>query len=583
MQEATIHPGAVLFDAVVLLAASAVGLLIFRRAGFGSVLAFLAAGILLGPHGLAIAGAGEALRSFTELGVVFLLFLVGIEMQPARLWQMRRAVFGLGSAQVILTGLTLAAVAVALGVGTWSASLILGFGLALSSTAFVLQLLQERGETPSPHGQAAFAILLLQDLAIVPLLAALPLLGSRPDPDANGLLAAVGLAVLMLALLVTLGRLALPWALDLGARQRNSEAFAVLAVLAVAAAAWMMQVAGLSMALGAFVMGMLLSGSGYARQIEAEISPYKGVLLSLFFVSIGMSMDLGLLAQEAGRIGIAVVLLVVVKAVLLLALALAFRLGVQSAVRLALLLPQGGEFGFVLFGTAHASQLLSDTAFHAALLVIPLSMSVTPVLARIGDRLADRLSPVPLPPEAMPGTTLDRHVVIAGFGRVGRNIGFMLEQTGVPFVALDADPRRVALGRREGRPVYFGHSDDLRMLAQAGAGRAAAIVVTLDNAAATEETVAVLREVFPQVPVVVRGRDLVACDRLLALGASEAIPESVQLSTSVGEALLRRIGASQAQVEAVLAAVRQDNYANLRLGAIRERMAEVGRADAPKP
>lgn len=583
MQEATIQSGALLFDAVVLLAASAVGLLIFRRAGFGSVLAFLAAGILLGPHGLAIAGAGEALRSFTELGVVFLLFLVGIEMQPARLWQMRRSVFGLGSAQVILTGLALAAVAVALGVGTWSASLILGFGLALSSTAFVLQLLQERGETPSPHGQAAFAILLLQDLAIVPLLAALPLLGSRPEPDANGLLAAIGLAVLMLALLVTLGRFALPWALDLGARQRNSEAFAVLAVLAVAAAAWMMQVAGLSMALGAFVMGMLLSGSGYARQIEAEISPYKGVLLSLFFVSIGMSMDLSLLAQEAGRIGIAVVLLLVVKAVLLLALALAFRLGVQSAVRLAFLLPQGGEFGFVLLGTAHASQLLSDTAFHAALLVIPLSMSVTPVLARIGDRLADRLSPAPLPPEAMPGTTLDRHVVIAGFGRVGRNIGFMLEQTGVPFVALDADPRRVVLGRKEGRPVYFGHSDDLRMLAQAGAGRAAAIVVTLDNAAATEETVAVLREVFPQVPVVVRGRDLVACDRLLALGASEAIPESVQLSTSVGEALLRRIGASQAQVDAVLAAVRQDNYANLRLGAIRERMAEVGRADAPKP
>ena len=579
MHGTTIHPGALLFDAVVLLTASAIGLLIFRRAGFGSVLGFLAAGIMLGPHGLAIAGQGETLRSFTELGVVFLLFLVGIEMQPARLWQMRRAVFGLGSAQVILTGLGLTAAAFELGVGTWSASLILGFGLALSSTAFVLQLLQERGETPSPHGQAAFAVLLLQDLAIVPLLAALPLLGSRPDTDAEGLLTAVGLAALMLALLAALGRFVWPWALDLVARQRNHEAFAVLAVLAVAAAGWMMQVAGLSMALGAFVMGMLLSGSGYVRQLEAEISPYKGVLLSLFFVSIGMSMDLHLLAQEAVRIGIAVVLVLVIKAVLMLVLALAFRLGLPTAVRLALLLPQGGEFGFVLFGTAHAGQLLSDAAFHAALLLISLSMSLTPVLARIGDRLAARLAPAPLPPEALPDSTLDRHVVIAGFGRVGRNIGFMLEQAGVPFVALDADPRRVALGRREGRPVYFGQSGDLRVLAQAGAGRAAAIVVTLDNAAATEETTALLRAVFPQVPVVVRGRDLASCDRLLALGVSEAIPESVQLSTSVGEALLRRIGAPQAQIEAVLAAVRQDNYAQLRLGAIRERMAEVERSE----
>ncbi len=580
MHETVIHPGALLPDVVVLLTASAVGLLIFRRAGFGSVLGFLAAGIMLGPHGLAIAGEGETLRSFTELGVVCLLFLVGIEMQPARLWQMRRAVFGLGSAQVVLTGLALAAAAFELGVATWSASLILGFGLALSSTAFVLQLLQERGETPSPHGQAAFAVLLLQDLAIVPLLAALPLLGSRPDPDAENLLTTVGIAVLMLALLVALGRWVLPRAFDLVARQRNYEAFAVLAVLAVAAAAWMMQVAGLSMALGAFVMGMLLSGSGYVRQIEAEISPYKGVLLSLFFVSIGMSMDLSLLAAEAGRIGIGVVLVLVIKALLMLGLGIVFRLGLPTAVRLAFLLPQGGEFGFVLFGTAHAGQLLSDTAFHAALLLISLSMAVTPVLARIGDRLAARLAPAPPAPETMPETTLDRHVVIAGFGRVGRNVGFMLEQSGIPFVALDADPRRVTLGRKEGRPVYFGRSSDLRMLSQAGVGRAAAVVVTLDQAGATEETVAMLREAFPQVPVVVRGRDLASCDRLLAIGASEAIPESVQLSTSVGEALLRRIGASQAQIDAVLAAMRQDNYANLRLGAIRERMAEVGRGES---
>lgn len=573
------HPEALVFDAVVLLSASAIGLLIFRRAGFGSVLAFLAAGIMLGPHGLAIAGEGETLRSITELGVVFLLFLVGIEMHPARLWQMRRAVFGLGSAQVVLSGLTLASVALWLGVGTWSASLILGFGLALSSTAFVLQILQERGETPSQHGQAAFAVLLLQDLAIVPLLAALPLLGSRPEADAENVLTALGLVALMLALLVAFGRLVLPWALDLGARQRNHEAFAVLAVLAVAAAAWMMQVAGLSMALGAFVMGMLLSGSGYVRQIEAEIAPYKGVLLSLFFVSIGMSMDLGLLAQEAVPIAIAVALVLAIKAALMLALAVAFRLGAPTAIRLAFLLPQGGEFGFVLFGTAHASQLLSEAAFHAALLVISLSMAVTPVLARIGERLATRISPAPLPPEAVPDTTLDRHVVIAGFGRVGRNIGFMLEQAGVPFVALDADPRRVALARREGRPVYFGRANDLRMLSRAGAGRAAAIVVTLDNATATEETVELIREVFPHAPVIVRGRDLASCDRLLAIGASEAIPESVQLSISIGETLLHVVGTSDAQVEAVLANVRQDNYANLRLGAIRERMAEVGRSE----
>jgi glutathione-regulated potassium-efflux system ancillary protein KefC len=326
---------------------------------------------------------------------------------------------------------------------------------------------------------------------------------------------------------------------------------------------------------------MLLSDSRYVHQIEAEVAPFKGALLSLFFVAVGMSMDLPRLATEAPSVAAALALLLLVKGVLMLALARASGLPPAVAVRVAFLLPQAGEFAFVLFAAAAAAGLLGNAVHQAALLVILLSMAATPLLSLLGDRLARRLEHVADhgAEPALANVTLDRHVVLAGFGRVGRNIAFMLEQAQIPYLALDVDVSRVALGRREGRPVYFGSSTDPRVLAQAGVGRAAAIVVTLDSTSGVQKVVDTIRSLHPHVPVFVRARDLGERDRLIEAGVSEAIPETIQLSTSLGEAVLRRVGAPEEQVQAVVEALRQDNYANLRLGAIRGRMAEVGRRE----
>jgi glutathione-regulated potassium-efflux system protein KefB len=576
------HHGELLFGVMILLAVSAGTLLLFRRAGFGSVLAFLATGLLLGRFGVTLGGTAEGLRQLTELGIVFLLFLIGLEMHPSRLWRLRRLLFGLGTCQVVVTGILLSTIMWLLGF-PWPAAIAVGFGYALSSTAFVMQLLQERGETTTEHGQGAFAILLLQDLAIVPFLALVPLLAGGVAPDGASVLPQLGVGALMLVILVAFGRYLVPGVLSLTARQRNAEAFGVIAVLSVLFAAWTMQIAGLSMALGAFVMGMLLSGSGYTHQIEAEIAPFKGILLSLFFVSIGMSMDLALLVEEAWWIGGVVTMLLMLKAALILVLARLFGLSLGAAIRAAFLLAQAGEFGFVLLAAAYDQGVLRDQTYQASLLVISVSMAATPFLARLGDRLAAWLARRGEPGPALPEPAaheLQRHVVITGFGRVGRNVALMLEEADIPYVALDSDPKRVVLGRREGRPVYFGEPTDLRVLELAGVGRAAVVVVTLNDTVATEKACATIRRYHPEVQLVVRARDLGARDRLIAAGVNHAIPETIELSIALGDEVLQRLGASEATLEAVQAAIRQDNFANLRLGAIRERMAAVGKEKA---
>jgi glutathione-regulated potassium-efflux system protein KefB len=572
----------VLLIVTLLLAIGAATVLLFRRAGFCSVLALLATGMLLGPHGLDLAArTDESIRSLTDLGVVLLLFLIGLETQPARLWRLRRNVFGLGSAQLLVTGTALGGLAYLLTDVRPAGAFVLGFGLALSSTAFVLQLLQERSELPTRHGQAAFAVLLLQDLAVVPLLALLPLLsGQLPGRPESSTAAELAVPVLALGLLVVFGRWVIPRALEVGARQRNMEAFAMVTGAAVIGAAWAMEEAGMSMALGAFVMGMLLSETRYVHQVEAEVAPFKGLLLGLFFISIGLSMDLSLLGANALAILAGVVLVLVVKGALLLGLARLFGLDTATAVRLASLMSQGGEFGFVLLGAAALAGILPDSLHQVALLVISLSMAATPLIARLGDSWAQRLDrDEPAGVGLTAPDELDRHVVIAGFGRVGRNVAFMLEQAEIPYVAVDYDVSRVALGKREGRPVYFGTSTDPRLLAQLGVGRAAAVLITLDSGPAAERVVNTIRLLHPHVPLFVRARDLAMRDRLVAAGVNEAIPETIQLSISLGQALLRRIGVSDEQLEAVVDGMRQDNYAALRLGAIRERMAEVERAE----
>jgi glutathione-regulated potassium-efflux system protein KefB len=381
------HLDHLLLALLILLVISAAAVALSRRLGLGSILGLLIAGVLIGPTGLALAQRVGEIREVSELGIVFLLFLVGLEMQPQRLWSMRRVVFGLGSAQVVVTGLALALYILLAG-RAWNVALLLGLGLALSSTAFVLPMLEERGQMAAPHGRAAFGVLLFQDLAIVPLLALVPLFADHEGASGNGTLAwKTATVVVALAAVYVLGRSIVPAVLQRLVERGNTEAFAMTAVAAVIGAAWVMLRAGLSMALGAFMIGLLLSDSPHRHRIEVVIEPFKAVLLGLFFIAIGMGIDLSLVPEVGLRLVAHVIALIAIKVVVLAVLCLAFGLGRADASRCALLLGQAGEFGFVLLGAAVAAGILPPEGFALATLVISISMASTPILAALADRI----------------------------------------------------------------------------------------------------------------------------------------------------------------------------------------------------
>ena len=550
------HSDELLTAAVLLLGTSAAALLVSRRAGFGSILGLLAAGILLGPHTPGpVVDIGQ-LRSATELGIVFLLFVIGLELEPPRLWAMRRMLFGLGSLQMALTGAALMMVALARG-WPWQSSLVLGLGLALSSTAFVAQLLAERGELASEHGSTSLAILLLQDMAIVPVIAFVPLLGpGGGDTNSVSLIGRVALTLAALTAVGVLGHIVLPRLLARAASHRNMEAFAVLAILAVMLAAWVTHWAGLSPALGGFMMGVLLSRSSFRHQIAAEIAPYEGFLLGLFFISVGMSIDLGLFLASWASILLLVATLIAVKGAVLFVLCRLFGLGTASALRTSLLMTQGGEFGFILFGEAVASGVIGAQLHTTALLVISVSMAATPLLARLADRLAPDAGSSEPPGASLP-TELADHVLVAGYGRVGQAVSTMLEQAGVSCLALDLDPDQIAAGRAVGRRVIYGDAGEPHLLEQVGAGRAAALVVALGQPNATERVVSAARSLYPALPIIARAHDLARRDLLERLGVQEVMLETLALSIELGEATLTRIGVDEAVRRDAAAAVRQ--------------------------
>ena len=551
------HLDELLTAAVLLLSGSAAAILLFQRAGFGSVLGLLVVGIVLGPHTVGPVVNIGPVTAAAELGVVFLLFVIGLELEPARIWAMRRTLFGLGTLQVVLTGSALAAVALAIG-RPWQAALVLGFGLALSSTAFVLQLLAEREELDTEHGRAALSILLLQDMAVIPLLAAVPLLArGADDADAVSIGSRLVVIVATLAAIIALGRFVLPRVFALVTRQRSSEAFAVVAVLAVLAAAWLSIHADLSPALGAFVLGVLLSGSPFHHQVAAEVTPFKGLLLGLFFISVGMSIDLSVLAHRWPEILGLVVMLIVLKGLVILGLCRLFGMADVAAIRTSLLLTQGGEFGFVLFGAATGMGVMGAQLQTTALLVISISMAATPFLVRFGERLLRRLGDAAPVPASSPDQGMQRHVIVAGYGRVGRAIAEMLEETGIPFVVLEQDPRRVPEAPRGQRRVFFGDGSDPRVLRSVAADQAAALVITLDRPAAAERLVATARPLYPELAIVARGHDAAVSARLRALGASVVVPETLELSLIIAEAVLRRLAVPDDVVEDAAELVRR--------------------------
>ena len=565
------EPKSFVVSAVILLVATAFAVTIFRRFGLGSVLGLLVAGILVGPHtpGFTVTSHVDDVRHFTELGVVLLLFIIGLEMHPHRLWSLRRSMFGLGSLQILVSG-GFIALFMHLSEPDWGIDVLAGLTLALSSTAFVMQILQERGEIASPHGQTTFAILLMQDLAVVPLLALIPILGDVGTLSGDmPILQQVLIVVVAVALVVATGYYVIPRVLDLLARQNNREAFFLVAMASVFTAAWAMEEAGMSMALGAFLMGVALSGSRYNLQIQAAIEPHKGLLMSLFFVAVGMSVDVGTLAAAPLFFLGQVIAIVAIKIIVLFGLCLAFGESRQTATRVAFILSQGGEFGFVLFGAAKAMGILNDQTFILSVGIISFSMLITPLLVKISDTLAARV-PVSgvMSDEAyrfsVAGAESEARALVAGYGRVGHAVGTILSSSGVPYLAFDMEPARVDEFRRLGHPVYYGDVTDLDLLLAARIDKVDLVVMTLDNRKAALRATRLIRDLAPRAAIVARARDLDTSQALLQAGANKAFPEAVEASLRLAAEALESLGVASEDTDMLMRGVRSTDYALVR-------------------
>ena len=527
-----------LLDALVFMAAALIVVPIGKRLGLSPVLGYLAAGVLIGPSGLALIGDAEGVLHFSEIGVVFLLFLIGLELQPSRLWVMRREVFGLGSGQVVLTMAGIAVVVHLVAGLSWTQASLLGFALALSSTAFVLQLLGEQKKLMSPHGRAAFGVLLLQDIAVIPGLAVISLLGVNAAADQ-----AIDwqMLVLVIAGLVATRFLLRP-ALRLIATTEIAELFAAAGLLLVLGAALAMNAAGISMGLGAFIAGMMVADSEYRHQIETDIMPFKGLLLGLFFIAVGMSADLALLASEPMQVIGATLALITLKTALTYPVARAGKLGHLEAMRTAVVLSQGGEFAFVLLTTAASVALLPMQIAEFVILVVTLSMVTTPILLKLLERFL-----INAEADKRPFDELDGHehpVVIAGFGRVGQIVARILNMHHIPFTALEANPKQVDFVRQYGSHIYYGDATRLDSLRAAKVPQARALVLTLEDVEQSLKVAEVVHRQWPQVTLFVRARNRHHEMMLREIGVHYVVRDTLFSSLELSEALLVGLGRS---------------------------------------
>jgi monovalent cation:proton antiporter-2 (CPA2) family protein len=534
-----------LAQATIFLAAAVIAVPVFKRLGLGAVLGYLAAGVAIGPSGLGFIHEVDSTLHFAELGVVFLMFLVGLELQPARLWKLRAQVFEFGGLQVAVSTLLLAPIAWLLGL-TPIAAIIAGVALSLSSTAFVLQILAERRALAQPYGHAAFGILLFQDVAASPLLAILPLLGTARDAEAAGHSpwVQVGLALGVIVGLVFAGRYLLGPLFRVVTGTRIRELSGALALLIVLATAGLVEAVGLSMALGAFLAGVLLADSPYRHELEADIDPFKGLLLGLFFVAVGMSAKLDLLVAAPLTILGLVVTLVLVKLLVLLLLGRAvFRLTARGALDLGLALSQGGEFAFVVCSAALASGVFDRATSDLLIIVVTLSMVTTPLLFLLRDRLAKETG------DTRPYDTIDEEngVIIAGFGRFGQIVGRMLRMARVGFTALEANPTQIDFVRRFGNKIFYGDAARLDLLHAAGAARARLLIVAVDDPEAAINIVKHARHSFPQLRILARSRNRQHNHALQAAGADRIIRETYLSSLELGEQALDELNLPDAR------------------------------------
>lgn len=563
-----------LFDMLWLLLASVIFVPIFQKIPGGSpVLGYLAAGILIGPYGLSIIRHVHGTKAIAEFGVVFLLFNIGLELSVERLSSMKKYVFGLGSAQVLVTAVVVGLVANLVAGQAGPAAIVIGNGLALSSTAVVLQVLQERGESTSRHGRATFSVLLFQDLAVVVLLILIPLISPNSSKGGIGFRAiaeALGLAAVKAIVAITAiiagGRLLLRPIYKQIAENQNAEIFSANTLLVILGTSLLTARAGLSMALGAFLAGLLLAETEFSLQVESDIAPYRGLLLGLFFMTVGMSIDPKLLLSNFPVIMGSLGLLLGGKTILVALIGKLFGISIVSAVRVGLLLAPGGEFAFVAFGEAVNQGIMSPELSSLLFLVVGISMALTPYLAAGGQLIASRfeLQDVrSLLPDESETDDLQDHIIICGFGRVGQIIAQLLSERLIPFVALDVRSERVAVGRALDLPVYFGDAGSREVLHKVGAERACAAAITLDTPGANYRTVWALNKYFPNVKTFVRAHDVDHGLNLEKAGATAVVPETLEPSLQLAAAVLAQAKLPMSEIAATINEFRSRHLSEL--------------------
>lgn len=558
-----------LTDIIILLSAAVIVVPLFQSLGLGAIPGFLVAGVVLGPSGLGYIESYDEIAHFAELGVVLLLFVIGIEINPTRLWRMKGLVLGLGSLQVLVTGAVITVIAYGLLDVTWEISLLIGLALALSSTAFVLQLLTERKMLSSAYGSPSVAVLLMQDLAVVPLLAFVSLMGTPDLTIAEDLFLALAEAIIILGLIIIAAKYILNPLFNMLARFGSPEIFTASALLLVLGSAQAMESIGLSMAMGAFIAGLLIADSSYRHQIIAEIQPFRGLLLGLFFMSMGMSLNLDRFLDHPLVLLTVVGVLIAVKSCALWFLARLFGIRNRASVSVALLLAQGGEFALVLFALAKGMGVLDESLFQHLLIVVLISMLATPVLEKFAYRIfLSSGKAIPTVPEIdLSGSEQDdKPVILAGFGRMGHRVGYIMELMKVPYVAIDRKVALVDRERADGKPVYYGDARQPEVLRAAGVADASLVIVSIDDLEATDRVVSTLHTSFPDIPVFARGHDLINCHDLAELGAHFTVSETLEASAELAHAALLYMGADDGEVAVALEHFRNDYYGRINKG-----------------
>lgn len=538
------HPG-YLDNILVFLITAVVIVFAFRSIRVSSVLGFLVAGILVGPHMTGFVSDPADTQFLGELGVVFLLFTIGLELPVQRLMALGKFVFGLGVAQVVITCIVITSITVFVFGFSIETSILLGSALALSSTAVVLQVLNERKEMAAGYGRASFSVLLLQDLAVVLILVLTTTIGME-GTSVYAELAYAGIkALIAFTAIIGIGRLVLRPVFRVMAATGSHELFMATSFLVVLGTSFITEVFGLSMELGAFLAGMLLAETEYRHQIEADIEPFRGLLLGVFFMSVGMRIDLHVLVSQWHIVFFFLSILMVIKAAILFGLARAFHLRIATSIRLALLLAGGGEFVFVIFTPQVVHQFLPDGMVDLLFVIVTLSMALTPLMALIGGKISswfvEKEDASLTATQAQVGE-LRNHVIVAGYGHVGQLVTDVLAEKFIPYVAIDNDMRRVTEGRKKGLPVYYGDARKLEVLRAIGAEDSRAAVVTLNQMTASVRTVQTLRRHFPDLPVCVRIRDGKHGEKLLNSGAYLVTPETLEPSLQLATSVLNKIG-----------------------------------------